>query len=117
MAIWTYFLALAFALANLTTAVPYPKPACTNITLSVTAAANNLELPPFPNDTSRAVFGRYVQSFDPSTLGRKRVNGTFNIAATYCEPSYTVIGRESTVQLLLHGLAYTKVIFYETAHE
>ena len=89
---------------------PYPTPSCRNLTISVTALADNLDLPPFPNDTSRAAFGKYVRSFDPSTLGTKKVDGTFNIAATYCEPLVDVPGRENTIQFLLHGLAYTKVI-------
>lgn len=88
----------------------YTTQSCRNLTISVTASANNLDLPPFPNDTSRAAFGKYVRSFDPSTLSTKKVDGTFNIAATYCEPLIDVPGRENTIQFLLHGLAYTKVI-------
>lgn len=94
------------------TAVPTPgsTPLCKNVTISITASANNLDLPSFPNDTSPAAFGKYVRTFDPATLGTKKVEGTFNIAATYCEPLVNVPGREKTIQFFLHGLAYTKVI-------
>ncbi|KAH8660715.1 hypothetical protein BGZ60DRAFT_344848, partial [Tricladium varicosporioides] len=36
------------------------------------------------------------------------VSGTWNISVTYCEPTVNVEGRGDTIQLLLHGVAYTK---------
>lgn len=84
-------------------------PACRHVNLTVTASADNIDLPPFPNDTSPTAFGKYAQSFNVSEIGTRKIEGTFNIAATYCEPSQRVKRRENTIQFLLHGLGYTKV--------
>ncbi|PVH70668.1 hypothetical protein DL98DRAFT_436573 [Cadophora sp. DSE1049] len=37
-----------------------------------------------------------------------RVSGTYQISVTYCQPTVKVPGRENTIQMLLHGVAYTK---------
>ncbi|KAL5377772.1 hypothetical protein DPSP01_009552 [Paraphaeosphaeria sporulosa] len=99
---------LALAGTSLSKPVSSPEPICRDIKLTVTASADNIDLPPFPNDTSPTAFGRYAQSFNVSNLDTKRVGGTFNIAATYCEPSRKIKGREHIIQFLLHGLGYTK---------
>ncbi|KAF2471678.1 uncharacterized protein BDR25DRAFT_203200, partial [Lindgomyces ingoldianus] len=46
--------------------------------------------------------------FNASTLPKKNVSGTYNIAGTYCVLANKMPEREGSIQLLLHGLAYTK---------
>lgn len=87
-----------------------PSPICKDVKLSLTTTADNYALPPYPNSTAKTAIGDYIKSFNASTLPKNnRVSGTFNIAATYCVPANKVPEREGTIQLLLHGLAYTKV--------
>lgn len=87
-----------------------PQPICKDIKLSLTATAENFALPPYPNSTAPTAVGQYLTSFNSSTIPQNHtVSGTFSIAATYCEPANKVPSREGTIQLLLHGLGYTKV--------
>lgn len=81
-------------------------PQCTTIVLPIKAAANNTVFPPFPSDGN---YGQYLGSFNASTLPKQEVTGTYDISATYCEPTVKVKGREDTVQLLLHAVGSTKV--------
>lgn len=82
---------------------------CRDLFLPIKAAANNTVYPPYPNSTTPGVLYQYLQSFNTSTLSVAPVSGTFNISATYCEPSVKVEGREGTIQFLLHGVSATKV--------
>jgi len=77
--------------------------------LPIKAAANNTDLPPYPESTEPGVLYKYL-AFNASALPPVFVSGTFNISALYCEPSVKVKGREGTIQLLLHGLTATKVL-------
>lgn len=106
----TYFIPCVLLLAapSLSTPTSSGKSVCKEFKFNVIAAADNIDLPPYPNDNSSTAFGKYAQSFNISTVGTKRVRGTFSIAATYCEASKKVRGREHTIQFLLHGLGYTK---------
>lgn len=90
---------------NCSTSVPI----CRDVFLPITAAANNTVLPAYPNSTEPGVAYKYLASFNASTLPTAPVSGVFNISATYCEPSVSVEGRNGTIQVLLHGLSYTKV--------
>lgn len=90
--------------------VTNPQPICKDIKLSLTATAENFALPRYPDSTAPTAVGQYLTSFNASTIPQNHtVSGTFSIAATYCEPANKVPDREGTVQLLLHGLGYTKV--------
>jgi len=82
---------------------------CREITLPINATANNAVLPSFPNATSLSAVYEFLDSINNASLASTSVSGIFNISASYCEPSIKISGRESTVQLLLHGLSYTKV--------
>lgn len=94
------------------TATTAPTPACTTIVLPIKASAENTIFPPYPNSTEEGAYLKYLGSFNASALPTHTVSGTFDISATYCEPSVKVRGREATVQLLLHALASTKVLFF-----
>jgi hypothetical protein len=102
---------IVLSLGSIGSAAPLPdnEPTCTNITIPITASAKNLAFPPYPNSTAPGVIFQYLKSFNSSTLPATTVSGTFEISATYCEPVVKVAGREGTVQMLLHGLAATKV--------
>jgi hypothetical protein len=85
-------------------------PICRDLKIHVNAKAQNFALPPFPNSTNTTAVGQYLSSFNASTIPQSvSVSGTFAIAATYCQPANKVPGRENTIQLLLHGVGYTKV--------
>ncbi|KUJ08252.1 uncharacterized protein LY89DRAFT_599986 [Mollisia scopiformis] len=77
--------------------------------IPVTVTANNTLLPIYPNSTSPTAFYEYFGSLNFSRISpfANTVSGTFNISATYCEPSTNLEGRNA-VQLLVHGVAYTK---------
>jgi hypothetical protein len=77
---------------------------CTNITIPVTVSAENLVLPPDLGINNFIPIGTPLLS----TLFDQFVSGTFDIAATYCEPVNPVAGREDTLQILVHGITYTK---------
>jgi hypothetical protein len=87
------------------------KPLCRDLVISVKATANNTLLPAYQNSTNPFAFYEYVGSLNSSTIRpfANTVSGTFDISATYCEPTYKVEGRNA-VQLLVHGVAYTKVL-------
>ena len=86
--------------------------------LPIHATAENAVLPTFPETTSPSAVYEYLGSLNYSSLAHNTISGVFNISATYCEPSVKVEGREGTIQVLLHGVAYTKVILAkELSHE
>ncbi|KAH6674980.1 hypothetical protein B0J14DRAFT_25506 [Halenospora varia] len=95
-------------------ATPVPKdctttpPNCKDILLPISAAAENTLYPAYPNLTTSKAFLQYLGSLANATTSPLPVNGTWNISVTYCEPVVKVQGREDTIQLLLHGVAYTK---------
>ncbi|KAH7402184.1 Alpha/Beta hydrolase protein [Phaeosphaeria sp. MPI-PUGE-AT-0046c] len=85
------------------------KPICEDLTLHVDAKAQNFALPPYPPSTDPRAVGQYLSSFNSSSIKQNlTVSGTFAISATYCRPAQEVPGRETTIQLLLHGVGYTK---------
>lgn len=86
------------------------KPTCIDLMIPVTATANNTLLPTYPNSTSPTAFYEYFASLNFSNIPSftNTISGTFNISATYCEPTIKVDGRNA-VQILVHGVAYTKV--------
>ena len=111
-------LLLAIALSRLTISAPTnsscpssPYPLCKDLMIAVTATANNTLLPTYPNSTSPTAFYEYFGSlkFSRTPPFTNTVSGTFNLSATYCEPTIKMEGRNA-VQLLVHGVAYTKVI-------
>jgi hypothetical protein len=85
-------------------------PICHDLKVHVNAEAHNFALPPYPESGTATAVGQYLSSFNASSIPQNlTVSGTFEIAATYCEPVKKVLGREKTIQLLLHGVGYTKV--------
>lgn len=85
-------------LSSLVTSQAIP-PGCTNITIPVTVSASVLLLP-----TTLSV-GNLLGLVEQLLGGvlNTLVSGTFNIAATYCEPAYTNTTLENTLQVLVHG--------------
>ncbi|KUJ19595.1 uncharacterized protein LY89DRAFT_717068 [Mollisia scopiformis] len=65
-------------------------PSCTDISFPVTVTAANAIIP----------------ITTPITF--QQVSGTYNIAARYCEPQNFVESRENTLQVLVHGITYTR---------
>lgn len=91
-------------------AIPF---GCTNITIPVTVSTSqNMAL---HTDLDTENFNillnpllRGILNPLPSNLFDEVVSGTFSIGATYCEPLNTVPGRENTLQILVHGISYTR---------
>ncbi|TVY83688.1 hypothetical protein LSUE1_G003808 [Lachnellula suecica] len=81
------------ALIPLCTSTPLAKrePSCTDIVIPVTITANNVDL------TS-------TQVPQPIVI----VTGTYNIAGRYCEPENQISGHHDTLQVLVHGISYTR---------
>ena len=85
-------------------------PICQDLTLHLNAEAQNFALPPYPPSTDAKAVGQYLSSFNSSVIKQNvTVSGTYAISATYCRPALDVPGREATIQLLLHGVGYTKL--------
>jgi hypothetical protein len=106
------FSGLAVSVPTNITCPSNPELVCRDLVIPVTATANNTLLPTYPNSTSPTAFYEYLGSLNFSNIApfANVVSGTFNISATYCEPTIQVDGRNA-VQLLVHGAAYTKVLF------
>lgn len=85
------------------------QPSCRDIVIPVQAEAQNAQFPPYPNSTASGVMYQYLASFNSSALPSTLISGTFDISATFCEPTVNVQGRNSTIQVLIHGLSETKV--------
>ncbi len=83
---------------------------CSPVSLEVPATVQNIKFvnPPDPHNGTAVVDWFQEASADPSTAqtnGTIKVSGTFYISGTYCRPS----GKPTEViQLLLHGVTYTK---------
>jgi hypothetical protein len=108
----TFFLAKkAFAEYN-----PHAEPICNDIKLLIPVTAQNWDLPAYPNATDKGALLTYLTKTLPSSgfagKPKKTVSGTFNIAATYCEPANKVPERENSIQFLLHGFGYTRVSLF-----
>ncbi|CZR69991.1 uncharacterized protein PAC_19892 [Phialocephala subalpina] len=92
----TALTALAATLAGNALAAPQTNPQtnalppCTNVVIPVTVTANNVVLPA----TTPPAFNQ--------------VSGTYNIAARYCEPANNLHPRRDVLQVLVHGITYTR---------
>lgn len=107
-----YCLALLATLSvSTSTPVPaprYPSPVCTDLIVPVIATAIQTIFPPFNSITANAL--QYISTLDFASQPQDKVSGTFNISVRYCKPTVEVEGRQNTIQMLLHGAAYTKVV-------
>jgi hypothetical protein len=65
-------------------------PTCTEFDFPVTVSAANFEIP----ISTPLVF--------------QQVSGTYSIHARYCEPENYVKSRQNTLQVLVHGITYTR---------
>lgn len=85
---------------------------CDELLFPITAQATNLVLPAFPTSTAPGTFFQYLEQVESNeaSITQATVSGTWNIAGLFSEPAIPVAGRENTIQVLLHGLAYDKVI-------
>ena len=81
---------------------------CVNITIPVPIYSFNAALPVISSlEVSLIGLVSYLNSVAEVTFSYL-VSGTFNTAATYCEPQVSDPSRENTLQLLVHGATYTK---------
>jgi hypothetical protein len=81
-------------------------PSCQNITFPVTISSNNARLP-----TNLDSSGPVLESLLTDLVGwvfDAVIEGTFNIAASYCEPEVNIPSRAHTLQLLVHGATYDR---------
>jgi hypothetical protein len=86
---------------------PCPQSQCKDLIVPITASGNLMVLPPFNSTTADPL--QYISGLNFSSIPHKIVSGIFNISMRYCVPSVEVEGRQNTIQMLLHGVAYTKV--------
>jgi pimeloyl-ACP methyl ester carboxylesterase len=100
----SYLAATSFSLTTKRAA-----PTCTDITLPVSIKAQNLNLPSTLNASNFADFIKSLggSAFDLLT-NTIDIEGTYNIAGTYCEPAVSIPSRASTLQFLVHGITQTR---------
>jgi hypothetical protein len=81
-------------------------PTCQNITIPVTISSNNARFPADFSPTSVTLDNLLTNV--GSWVFDVLVEGTFNIAASYCEPEVHVPYRANTLQILVHGATYDR---------
>lgn len=82
------------------------EPSCQNITFPVTITSTNAQL---PTDLNPA--GPVLESILTDVVGivfDVLIQGTYSIAASYCEPEVHIPSRANTLQLLVHGATYDR---------
>jgi len=77
---------------------------CQNITIPVSAAANNAAL---PDTLTYLTLSTLLGSLD-ALIFDTLISGDFNISATYCAPTVNIPSRANTLQFLVHGITYTR---------
>lgn len=103
--------ALALSALSVGPAVSSPlvtkrEPNCQNISFPVTISSYNAQLPTNIDPTSTV-----IESLLTSLVGWTfdvLVEGTFEIAGSYCEPEVQIPSRTNTLQLLVHGATYDR---------
>lgn len=81
-------------------------PICQNITFPVTISSTNAQLPADLDPSGPA-----LESILTDLVGivfDTLIEGTYTIAASYCEPEVHVPSRANTLQLLVHGATYDR---------
>lgn len=92
-----------------------PRPTCSEVTFTITTSSNNsvFASPPSPtNDT--ALWDFLASGFRgnlPTIIGTRPISGTFNISGTYCLPHHHRPRSPPTLQILLHGITYSKSVW------
>ena len=87
-------------------------PQCQDLTVTVTASANNAVFPAVTAPKFTAAFSATFQTLLGTAISvypLVPVSGTFSMSARYCEPEVKVAARTNTVQLLVHPLTETKL--------
>jgi hypothetical protein len=111
-------LAVLLSLLSLCGATPLVKEQssnCRNITISVPISAWNTPISEslVPTSISVASLLSLLNGLGALTFSYF-VTGTYETAATYCEPQVYDPSRENTLQFLVHGATYTKSCKYNT---
>lgn len=85
---------------------------CVDLNIRVEVVAQNWDLSPlalYLNDPAQLLTSStLVALLDRIGLANIPVSGNETIAATYCEPLVTNPSRQNTLQLLVHGVTYTR---------
>ncbi|RFU23978.1 hypothetical protein B7463_g12360, partial [Scytalidium lignicola] len=101
------FLALVQIFASLSTSAlaSTPSPRCIEFTIPVTATSINVDIPDVTFTTVQSVVD-LLESTAP--ILNTSETSSFDISARFCYPTKVVASRKNTVQLLVHGITYTK---------
>ncbi|KAI9730400.1 MAG: hypothetical protein M1834_005910 [Cirrosporium novae-zelandiae] len=87
-------------------------PTCTDFMIPVTINASNKKVPTTLTSALTTTLTSTTLSNLLNNLGddlqNALVSGTYNISARYCAPETIIANRTSTIQLLVHGITYTK---------
>lgn len=106
------FLVAEFVLCLLVPLSAAAGPKCSDLTVTVTASANNQPLPLGVDLTTPSGITAFIATLagTPLTLfPAVPVSGTFQMSARFCEPEVVVPSRKNTVQLLVHGATENKL--------
>ncbi|RKF78946.1 putative ctr copper transporter family protein [Golovinomyces cichoracearum] len=83
-------------------------PSCSEFRIPVTVSVENMKIDPNINsvDSLRgAMQGIALGTLKPVKV---KIQDTYNIAARYCEPEVQNPNRTNTIQMLVHGITYSK---------
>lgn len=82
---------------------------CSEITIPVSIQSTNAYIDPNINSAPSLYNAlRNIYSGITDFVFNVNVAGTYNISARYCEPEVDIPSRRNTIQLLVHGITYTK---------
>lgn len=84
-------------------------PSCSEFKIPVQVNTMNFYIN--PNVNSTAALNNTMQNIFSglvNLVSNVTVSGTYNISARYCEPEFRNSSRSNTIQLLVHGITYTK---------
>ncbi|TQS35336.1 hypothetical protein Golomagni_04246 [Golovinomyces magnicellulatus] len=83
-------------------------PSCSEFRIPVTVSVENMKIDANINSVNSlkgAMQGIALGTLKPVNV---RIQDTFNIAARYCEPEVQNPNRTNTIQMLVHGITYSK---------
>ncbi|KAH9216638.1 alpha/beta-hydrolase [Leptodontidium sp. 2 PMI_412] len=78
-------------------------PRCSDITIPVTISSQNADLP-----SGFSLADPDAGEIIANLMFNVSIHGSYNIAATFCEPEVYVPTRANTLQLLVHGATYAR---------
>ena len=93
--------------------IPLGSPTCQDLTISISASAENVALPNLLDWSTVLTYGIGLLLDLPPNL----ISGTYSISTTFCELENAIPHRHHSLQVLTHGLVSSVPIMYELEQE